>query len=266
MNTLANFVKIKNMKNTLSVFLITKQEGANLDKCLASVQNIADEIIIVDSGSTDNTLEIAKKYGAKTFHKDFVSFTEQKNFSLEKCSCPWALNLDADEYLTPELAKEIKEILNKKNDYAGYFLIRNNIFLGRKMCHSGIAKEPRLRLVETKKAKYVGGFVHEELIVEGKTSALKNTFMHNTYTSIDQYFEKFNRYSTLAALTMQQKNKKFNIFQLTRAPFEFIKIYFLRLGFLDGFQGFLWAVFNAWYKVVKYTKLWDLSRENKNSK
>ena len=254
------------MQNTLSVFLITKQEGANLDKCLASVQNIAHEIILVDSGSTDNTLEIAKKYGAKIFHKDFVSFTEQKNFSLEKCSCPWALNLDADEYLTPALAEEIKKTLNKKTAFDGYFLIRNNIFLGRKMKHSGIASELRLRLVKTKKAKYVGGLVHEELVVEGKTSALKNTFMHNTYTSIEQYFEKFNRYSTLAALTMQQKHKKFNIFQLTRAPFEFIKIYFLRLGFLDGFQGFLWALFNAWYKVVKYTKLWDISREDKNSK
>ncbi len=261
MYTLANFVKIKNMKNNLSVFLITKQEGKNLDKCLASVPNIADEIIIVDSGSTDNTLEIAKKYGAKIFHKDFVSFTEQKNFALSKCSCTWALNLDGDEYLTPALASEIKRTLDKTTDFDGYFLIRNNIFLGRKMKHSGIARESRLRLVKTKKAKYVGGLVHEELIVEGKTSTLKNTFMHNTYTSIEQYFEKFNRYSTLAAMTMQQKHKKFNIFHLLRAPFEFIKIYFFRLGFLDGLQGFLWALFNAWYKVVKYTKLWDLTRK-----
>ena len=254
------------MENSLSVFLITKQEGKNLDKCLASVKDIADEIIIVDSGSTDNTLEIAKKYGAKIFHKDFVSFTEQKNFSLSKCSLPWALNLDADEYLTSALATEIKKTLSKKTDIDGYFLIRNNIFLGRQMKHSGIAAEARLRLVKTAKAKYVGGLVHEELVVEGKTATLKNTFMHNTYTSIEQYFEKFNRYSTLAALTMQQKHKKFSIFHLLRAPFEFIKIYFLRLGFLDGFQGFLWALFNAWYKVVKYTKLWDLSRENKNTK
>ena len=254
------------MENNLSVFLITKQEGANLDKCLASIKNIADEIIIVDSGSTDNTLEIAKKYGAKFFHKDFVSFTEQKNFSLGKCSCQWSLNLDADEYLTPALAAEIKKTLNKKTDIDGYFLIRNNIFLGRQMKHSGIAAEARLRLVKTKKAKYVGGLVHEELVVDGKTSTLKNTFMHNTYTSIDQYFEKFNRYSTLAALTMQQKHKKFSVFHLLRAPFEFIKIYILRLGFLDGLQGFLWALFSAWYKVVKYTKLWDISRGNKNSK
>ena len=254
------------MQNTLSVFLITKQEGKNLDKCLASVKTVADEIVIVDSGSTDDTLEIAKKYGAKIFHKDFVSFTEQKNFSLKKCSCPWALNLDADEYLTPELAKEIKKTLSKNQNCDGYFLIRNNIIWGRKMKHSGVAKEARLRLVKTKKAKYVGGLVHEELVVEGKTSTLKNPFMHNTYTSIEQYFEKFNRYSTLAALTMQQNNKKFHIFKLLDAPFEFIKIYFLRLGFLDGFQGFLWALFNAWYKVVKYTKLWDLNRANKKSK
>lgn len=254
------------MENNLSVFLITKQEEKNLDKCLASIKDIADEIVVVDSGSTDKTLEIAKKYGAKIFHKNFVSFTEQKNFSLNKCSCLWALNIDADEYLTPALASEIKKTLNKKTTFDGYFLIRNNIFLGREMKHSGIASEARLRLVKTAKAKYVGGFVHEELVVEGKTATLKNTFMHNTYTSIEQYFEKFNRYSTLAALTMQQKHKKFSIVHLLRAPFEFIKIYILRLGFLDGFQGFLWALFNAWYKVVKYTKLWDLNRADKNSK
>lgn len=254
------------MENTLSVFLITRQEGKNLDKCLLSVKDIADEIIIVDSGSTDNTLEIARKYGAKIFHRDFVSFTEQKNFSLNNCSSIWALNIDADEYLTPALAKEIKKTLSKKTDIDGYFLIRNNIFLGRQMKHSGISAEARLRLVKTKKAKYVGGLVHEELVVEGKTSTLKNTFMHNTYTSIEQYFEKFNRYSTLAALTMQQEHKKFSTFQLTRAPFEFIKIYILRLGFLDGFQGFLWALFNAWYKVIKYTKLWDLTRNKKSQK
>ena len=254
------------MENILSVFLITKQEGKNLDKCLASVKDIAGEIVIVDSGSTDNTLEIAKKYGAKIFHKDFVSFTEQKNFSLKKCSLPWALNLDADEYLTSALATEIKKTLTKKTTAEGYFLVRNNIFLGRQMKHSGIAAEARLRLVKTTKAKYVGGLVHEELIVEGKTATLKNTFMHNTYTSIDQYFEKFNRYTTLAALALKQKNKKFNLFLLTHSPFEFIKIYFLKLGFLDGFQGFLWALFSAWYKIVKYTKLWDISRENKNTK
>lgn len=251
------------MENNLSVFLITKQEGKNLDKCLASVKSIAEEIILVDSGSTDDTLEIAKKYGAKIFHKDFISFTEQKNFALNNCSCSWALNLDADEYLTPALSKEIKTTLTKKTDFDGYFLIRNNIFLGREIKHSGIASEARLRLVKTKKAKYVGGFVHEELIVKGKTSTLKNTFKHNTYTSIEQYFDKFNLYSTLAAKTLAQKHKKFTIFHLLRAPFEFIKIYILRLGFLDGFQGFLWALFNSWYKVVKYTKLWDLNRNKK---
>ncbi len=254
------------MENNLSVFLITKQEGANLDKCLASVKDIAGEIIIVDSGSTDNTLEIAKKYGAKIFHKDFVSFTEQKNFSLSKCSLPWALNLDADEYLTPALAQEIKKTLNKTTDIDGYFLIRNNIFLGREMRHSGISSEARLRLVRTKKAKYIGGLVHEELIVEGKRETLKNTFKHNTFISIEQYFNKFNSYTSLAALTMQQKNKKFHFFSLVRAPLEFLKIYFLKLGILDGFQGFLYSLFSTWYKFVKYAKLWDLNRQKTNKK
>ena len=266
MNTVANFDKIENMKNTLSVFLITKQEEANLEKCLASIKTIADEIIVVDSGSTDKTLEIAKKYGAKTFHKDFFSFTEQKNFALSKCSLPWALSLDADEYLTPALAKEIENTLNKETSFDGYFLTRENIFLGRKMKHCGVRKEQILRLVKTKQAKYVGGLVHEKLVVQGNTSVLKNIFMHNTYTSIEQYFNKFNHYTSLAALTLHQNNKKFYLFSLLREPFEFIKMYFLKLGFLDGFQGFLFSLFSSWYKVVKYTKLWDLNRQKANKK
>lgn len=248
------------MRAELSVFLITKQEESNLKRCLESVKDIATEIIVVDSGSTDRTVEIAKEYGAKTYHKDFTSFTEQKNYALEMTTKPWALNIDADEDLTPALSAEITSVLsNPKAE--GYYLIRSTVFLGRHMKHSGIALEKCLRLVKKGNAKYTGGRVHEVLEVKGKIDCLKNIFMHNTYTSIDQYFDKFNRYTSLAALTMFERGKKFNPIQLARQPLEFIKIYIIKLGILDGLQGFLWALFSSFYPVVKYAKLWDLRRK-----
>ncbi len=248
------------MKRELSVFLITKQEGKNLKTCLQSVKEIADEIIILDSGSTDQTLAIAKEFGAKTAFKEFTSFTEQKNAALEMCSKPWALSLDADEYLTPALLEEIKELLNSKDiDLCqGYYLKRSNVFLGREMKHGGVHNEKILRLVKTGSARYVGGRVHEVLQTQGKTGELENVFMHNTYTSIEQYFGKFNRYTSLAAQTMAERGKKFRTVQLLRPPLEFFKIYILKLGFLDGTQGFLWALFSSFYPAVKYAKLWEI--------
>lgn len=249
----------------LSVFLITKQEGANLKTCLESVKGLAAEIVILDSGSTDDTLDIAKRYGAKTAYKEFTSFTEQKNAALALCTKPWALSLDADEYLTPELKEEISALLKSPSleDYCGYYLKRSSVFLGRRMKHSGVNNEKILRLVKTDKAKYTGGKVHEVLTVEGTTSELTHQFMHNTYTSIKQYFEKFNRYTTLAAQTMAERNKKFNPLQLFRPPLEFFKIYILKLACLDGIQGFLWALFSSMYPSVKYAKLWEIYK-NKN--
>lgn len=248
------------MKRELSVFLITKQEGKNLRTCLQSVKEIADEIIVLDSGSTDQTLPIAEEFGAKTAFKEFTSFTEQKNAALQMCSKPWALSLDADEYLTPALLKEIKELLSSKDmDLCqGYYLKRSNVFLGREMKHGGVHNEKILRLVKADSARYVGGRVHEVLQTQGKTGELENVFMHNTYTSIEQYFNKFNRYTSLAAQTMAERGKKFKAVHLIRPPLEFFKIYILKMGFLDGIQGFLWALFSSFYPSVKYAKLWEI--------
>lgn len=253
------------MKRKLSVFLITKQEGANLRACLESVKGLADEIVILDSGSTDDTLKIAAEFNAKTGFKEFSSFTEQKNTALKMCSNPWALSLDADERLTPALYKEISDLLSSKHidDYCGYYLKRSTVFLGRKMKHSGVNNEKILRLIKTDCAEYTGGRVHEVLEVKGKTAELKNIFLHNTYTSIEQYFYKFNRYTSLGAVTMAERGKKFRFINLLRPPLEFFKIYVLKLACLDGIQGFLWALFSSFYPSVKYAKLWEIYHNKK---
>ena len=241
----------------ISLVMIVKNEEKNLAKCLNSVENLVDEIVIVDSGSTDKTIEIAKTFGAKIFKREFDSFSNQKNYALSIATNEWVLHLDADEVLSKELVEEIKfVIINTKLD--GFYLIRTNFFLGKQMKHSGINKEYRLRLAKKSVSKYVGGIIHEELIVNGKVGKLKNIMIHNSYPTISSYFNKLEQYTTLGAKKLLEKNKKAGIIDIVfKPPFEFIKRYILKCGFLDGIRGFIWAVLYAFYTFIKYIKLWE---------
>ena len=241
----------------ISLVMIVKNEEKNLAKCLNSVENLVDEIVIVDSGSTDKTIEIAKTFGAKIFKREFDSFSNQKNYALSIATNEWVLHLDADEVLSKELVEEIKfVIINTKLD--GFYLIRTNFFLGKQMKHSGINKEYRLRLAKKTLSKYVGGIIHEELIVNGKVGKLKNIMIHNSYPTISSYFNKLEQYTTLGAKKLLEKNKKAGIIDIVfKPPFEFIKRYILKCGFLDGIRGFIWAVLYAFYTFIKYIKLWE---------
>ena len=237
--------------------MIVKNEEKNLAKCLNSVENLVDEIVIVDSGSTDKTIEIAKTFGAKIFKREFDSFSNQKNYALSIATNEWVLHLDADEVLSKELVEEIKfVIINTKLD--GFYLIRTNFFLGKQMKYSGINKEYRLRLAKKTLSKYVGGIIHEELIVNGKVGKLKNIMIHNSYPTISSYFNKLEQYTTLGAKKLLEKNKKAKVIDIVfKPPFEFIKRYILKCGFLDGIRGFIWAVLYAFYTFIKYIKLWE---------
>ncbi len=242
----------------ISLFVITKNEAHNIAACLDSARALVQEIIIVDSYSTDGTVRICEKFGARIYQHPFENFTQQKNTALSQVTREWALSLDADETLTPELASEIYQITltGKAN---GYRLPRVNEFLGKRMKHSGIKKEYIVRLVRTEKAKFVGGKVHEKLEVQGRTRRLKNVFVHHPYDNIEDYFAKFNKYTTLAAQTMFDSGKRVGLLRvLLTVPFEFMRRYVLKLGFLDGIRGLIWASFSCFYVFVKYMKLWFL--------
>ena len=243
-------------KNKLSFFIITKNSEETLDDCLKSVQGLADEIILVDSFSTDKTLDIAKQYNAKIYQREFTNFQDQKQFALDKCSCEWVLNLDSDEELSPELKKEISKVINTKTKYKLFSLKEQVTFLGRQMKYSGLTGFTKERLALRLGAKYIGGPVHEKLFNDGPKGCLKSYYHHTPYTSIEQYFDKFNRYTTLGAQKLFDSGKKFNFLYLFRQPVDFIKIYIFRRAFLDGIQGFLWAWFSSTYPTVKYAKLW----------
>lgn len=247
--------------NNISLFIIAKNEADKIKACIDSAKAIVSEIIVVDSGSTDNTIEIATECGAKVYHHEFVGFADQKNFALSKCTGTWALSLDADERLSDELAKEIQNI-PENTEYNGFELLRINYFLGGRMKHSGLENEFILRLIKVGAGQYKNVLVHESLEINGKIMRLNNAMLHYSYEDLENYFVKFNKYTSLAANDLNNKGRKFSLVgTILRLPFEFLKRYVLKLGFLDGIRGFIWATISTFYVFVKYIKLWDIQKK-----
>lgn len=246
----------------LSLFIIAKNEGDKIAECIESAKGICNEIIVCDSGSTDNTAEIAKKLGAKVVQHDFIGFADQKNYALSQCTGDWALSLDADEVLTKELADEIANI-SDDTEYNGFEIHRVNYFLGERMNYSGLNNEYILRLIKVGSGQYKNVLVHEGLSISGKVGHLNNEMLHYSYSDLENYFNKFNKYTSLAARDLMLKGQSFSLLgTIFRLPFEFFKRYFLKLGFLDGIRGFIWASCSTFYVLVKYMKLWDMQRED----
>lgn len=248
------------MTQRISLFIITYNEEKRIAKCIASAKGLVSEVIVVDGFSKDKTAEVAAQHGALVFQRAFDGFTNQKNYALSKVSSPWALNLDADESLSAELKDKIAQVV-QDTPHDGFDIAFSNYFLGRKMYHSGLNHEYHLRLVRTRHAHYEGGLVHEGLKVDGTVGKLTQPIRHYSYDSIEAYFRKFNRYTTLAATQMHEKGHRFSLlFVLITIPFEFFKRYVLKAGFLDGMRGFIWACFSSFYVFVKYIKLWSLEQ------
>lgn len=246
----------------LSIAMITLNEEQKLERTLKSIQSIADEIIIIDSGSKDKTIEIAKKYNAKIYNEDWMGFGKQKNSALEKCTGEWILMIDADEEVSGELLIEIKDIMEK--DKGNVFEIpRISYCFGRKTRH----KDYAIRLVKMNAGNYDSKEVHESFITTEKVYKTKGFIFHHTYISMEEYFEKFNRYTTLAAMEMRKKNKKVNIgIVMLNTFFKFIKKYFLKMAFLDGADGLIQSLYSAFYNFVKYAKLRELYIKEKKSR
>ncbi len=250
------------MTERISLYVIAKNEESKIARCILSAKGLVSEVIVVDAYSKDKTAQVAKEFGAVVYQRMFDGFSNQKSFALSKVSSPWALNLDADEALSPELLEEIRQAV-ADGTYAGYKLSFSNYFLGKRMKHSGLNKEKHLRLVRTDQAHYDGGLVHEGLKVDGAVGCLKNPIRHYSYDNIENYFRKFNKYTSLAAQQMNRNGRRFCLaFVLATVPLEFLKRYVLKLGLLDGMRGFLWALFSSFYVFVKYMKLWALQQKD----
>jgi len=268
----------------LSVVLITHNEERNLGRTLESVKPlVADgrgEIIVVDSGSTDRTVEISETYGAKVFLEEWKGFAAQKNSALDKASGDWILSLDADEEVEPTLAEEIGHyILGRAREstqdgvpnrtialiattITGLWIPRKNHFLGLWIKHGGYWPDRKLRLFRRGAARFENRLVHEDVKLEGQAHELNGALLHHSYPTVSDYIEHMNRYSTLGAEMVVAKGPvHFTAINLTLRPLAtFIYNYLLRLGFLDGKPGFLLHVNHSIYVAWKYAKAWELSR------
>jgi glycosyltransferase involved in cell wall biosynthesis len=253
------------MPFTLSVAIITKNEEANLPRTLLSVR-WADEIVIVDDGSTDRTPEIARECGAKFFLEEWKGFGAQKNSAIAKCAGDWVLSLDADEEVSGELAQEIRALLTGEPQHRAYLLPRRNFFLGRWIRHGGYYPDPKLRLFRRGSAQFEENAVHETMRSTSPAGRLRGDLLHHAYPTLDNYIEHMNRYSTLGATQATARGKTsrsifaflWNVVVVPIATFKYN--YFLRLGFLDGREGLLQHLYHSTYVSWKYAKAWEKAR------
>lgn len=277
----------------LSVALAVRNEEGNIGRCLESVKNIANEIIVVDEYSTDATAEIAKKYGAKTFlepHHDIFHITKQ--LALEKATGEWILQLDADEVVTPELAREIistvhgspptvnndlfkrhQSLIEKRDgvigkktgDVVGYFIPRRNIFLGKPLIHAGVYPDGVIRLVKNGYARFPQKTVHEQISLDGEVSWLSGDLLHYDSPTLKRYLTRLNRYTDLQAQELKVGHIPKNVFYfllytIYKPLYTFASLYFRHLGLLDGANGFLWSFFSAMHYPISYFKYLTGSR------
>lgn len=253
------------MARTISVALITKNEEANLRRTLESVR-WANEIVIVDCGSTDRTAEIAREFGAKFLVESWRGFGAQKNIAIAQCTGEWVLALDADEEVSAELAAEVQALLAGTPEHDAYFLPRRNFFLGRWMRHGGYWPDPKLRLFRRGAAQFEKRSVHETMRCSGPTGRLRGHLLHHAYPTLESYIEHMNRYSTLGAGQAIEKGKRsrgllpfwWNVYVTPVATFQYN--YFLRGGFLDGREGLLLHLYHSVYVSWKYAKAWEQGR------
>ena len=240
----------------VSVVIITKNEEINIEEALKSVAD-AKEIIVVDSFSTDRTVDICRQYTDKIYQHEWQGFARQKQMAVDYAEGPWVLILDADERVTPELKSEIARNISS-TDLNGFWIPRENYFIGRRIRHGGWWPDHTLRLFKKDKGRLEHREVHERVVVEGSTGYLKNPLRHYTYRSVSDFVERMERYSTLAAKEIRNNSGRAGLFSLTiKPPVTFIKMYFLRLGLLDGTRGFMLAVLYSFYTFLKYAKTWE---------
>ncbi len=249
----------------LSVTLATFNEERFLDRTLAAIKDLADEIVIVDGNSSDKTVEIAKKYKAKIFEvpNDPINFHKQKKLANAKATGVWILQLDADEVVSPALSAEIRQIIRENPEPNGFWIPRANFFLGKFLKKGGAYPDRTLRLYRRGKGDLKADNVHEQATVEGSVGVLKNDLFHYSNPTFADYIEKrFNRYTD--EMAARAKNPGFFDYVFWRPLVDsnqgFLTIYFRHLGILDGFPGFVWALMSALHYPIAYFKWIDIKK------
>lgn len=244
--------------NKLSVIIITLNEEDNIRDCIDSV-SFADEVIVVDSCSTDRTITIATEMNSKVISVNNKSYGEAKNIGFENAKSDWLMWLDADERITSDLQNEIIQTINN-SEYNVYEINRKSYFLNKFIKHCGWFPDYKIRLFKKDThLRFTSNKVHEKILFDGKTKKLLNPILHYTDNSIEHYLNKMNRYTTLSALDLKEQKKSVTILDIIFRPvFTFFKMYFLKLGILDGFTGLILCALSSIHVFIKYLKYYYL--------
>lgn len=242
----------------IAVLILTYNEEKNIADCIASAA-FADEIIVIDSGSSDATVEIAEKLGAKVTVNKMEGFAAQRNLALTKTDAEWVFYLDADERVTKEAAQEIREVIELEP--FAYEIKRMNIVFGKLMKHGGHGPDYSMRLYPRNAVKWEGK-VHEHAVLSLPIKRLKNVMMHHTYTDWDRYIFKLNQYTSMMAGQMNERGKRANLLDFViRPPYATFRFYVLKAGFLDGRMGLILALMHGFYTLTKYVKLYSKNKQ-----
>lgn len=256
------------MKSILSVTIITLNEESNIERCLKSVEELSDDVILVDSGSTDKTIEIASRFkNVRIFKRLWEGYGQQKNFAHQQAQKEWVLNIDADEAVSSTLKNELIQTLSSPTHthYNGYSFPRLTEYLGRTIYHGGWYPNRLTRLSKKSKSKWSEPSIHETLLIEGPIGKLHGDLLHFPFQSIEDQVKTNLKYAKLGTYQLKQKNKQFKIIPLIYKPIgKFIETYIIKKGFLDGTQGFIISVNAAYSIFLKYAFLFQPKKNRDN--
>ena len=242
----------------LSVAIITYNEESNIRDCLASVA-WADEIIVVDSFSTDGTIDICSRFGVNVLQREWPGHVRQKQFAMDQATGDWVLCLDADERLSDEAAREIRAVLQSDPSADGFIFPRQSFYLNRWISHGGWYPDAKLRLVRRGTARWGGEDPHDKLLSDGTVAVLSGKILHYVYRDISHQLKTVDSFSGISAQQWHRQDKRCSLFLLLfRPPVRFLEMYLWKKGFLDGMPGLIIAVVSSYYVFLKYAKLWEL--------
>lgn len=242
-------------KHRISVFIITRNEQDNIENCLRSVK-WADEIVVVDSESSDRTDEICRKYTDKVFVRSFTDFSDMKNYAMSKTTGDWLLSVDADEEVSGELAGKIDEIINNNSENSGFYIKRQSRIFGRWFRFCGTQDDYQMRLFRQGAANFFQP-IHEKVSINGKTARIEEPLLHYTYNSMRDYMVRLKKYTAMEAKFISSEGGKPSLIKLLlHPPARFLQLYVLKQGFRDGLAGFKFSFLSGLYVYLKHIKLY----------
>jgi len=245
----------------LSAYLIVKNEARDLPACLDSLKGLADEVVVVDDESTDGTVALCRERGTKVFSRKLDGFGSQKQYALERCTGTWALSIDADERVTPELSREIQEIIAQDRSTAGYRISRRMYFLGQRLRFGGVGRDWVMRFFRRGTGRYRPLEIHEQVEVDGTTAKLKAPLDHFSYATLDEYLEKIPAYTAMAARQRWEAGKRFSVLHHLRPAWELFSRVVLKGAWLDGQAGLIYAALSAHAAWLRSVKLWEMEND-----